>query len=473
MKSENKNFLLNVVYQCLTYIFPLITVSYVSHVLGVENIGIYSYTYSIVYIFMLFGMMGINNYGNRSVAKIRDDKNKLSIVFSTIYGLQLILFFVTLVGYIVYICFFCKNYILIATIQIIQLISIAFDVNWFFFGIEKFKLTITRNLIIKLISLVLIFVFIKDANDLWKYTLVMAISTLASQLYLVLNLRRFVDVQRPKIKNCMAHLKGALVLFIPVLAYSVYRVMDKTMMGFLSTMTELGCYENAERLINIPIAIINALGTVMLPRMAYLIHNDSENYKKKIFESMRLAMILATIMAFGLVLISDDICLLLFGEEFIKSGSIVKMLAITIILSGWANVIRTQYLIPNELDRIYVVSTIGGALVNLVLNSLLIGRYGSYGACIGTIAAELFVMGYQTYRIRRDLRIKLYFKELILSSFKSIIAVVVAWLIGGIVDNIVLRIVVEIVIAIVAFFILYYDFVVHEFFGLKRGILKK
>ena len=161
MRSENKNFLFNTVYQLLTFIIPLITTPYISRVLGVENVGIYSYTYSVVYMFMLAGMLGINNYGNRSIAAVRDDKEQMSRSFASIYLLQLGVCLVALIGYSIYLVFFCKEYKTIAVIQGLFLLSVCFDINWFYFGIEKFKLTIFRNLIIKLSSLALIFIFVK------------------------------------------------------------------------------------------------------------------------------------------------------------------------------------------------------------------------------------------------------------------------------------------------------------------------
>ena len=185
MKSENNNFIMNVVYQLLIYIFPLITTPYISRVLGVNNIGIYSYTYSIVNFFMLAAMLGMNNYGNREIARIRDDQTQMNRKFSSMYGLQLVTSTVTLAVYIFYVVFICRRYREIAAIHSIFLISTCFDVNWFYFGLEKFKLTISRNVLIRVISLVLIFFCVRTRNDLWIYTSIMGSATLISQLYLI------------------------------------------------------------------------------------------------------------------------------------------------------------------------------------------------------------------------------------------------------------------------------------------------
>lgn len=468
MKSENKNFLLNVAYQMLSYVFPLITVSYISRRLGVDNVGIYSYTYSIVYMFMLVAMLGINNYGNREIAKVRDDRDKISSLFWEIYRLQLLIVGIAIIAYILYIVFLCKNYKGIAIIQGLYLLSVCFDINWFYFGLEKFKLTITRNCIIKVASLILILCFIKTQDDLGRYTSIMAGSTVVSQLYLIISLHKFVDYKRNPLLDSLKHLKSCLILFVPVLAFGIYRVMDKTMIGAFSNVTELGYYENAERLINIPISIINALGTVMLPRMAYLLQNRKSDSRVVIYSSMKLALIMATVMAAGLFLISDDIAVVLFGDGFIKSGSIMRILSVTIIASAWANVIRTQYLIPMRMDRIYVTSTMGGAVVNLIFNMLLISKYGAYGACVGTIAAEYFVMLYQTIKVRKELDIARYSKLLIECVVKNGIIMLMAYSIGRLFSSIYIRLTVQISVAVLLFLGLNYRYIIFEFLGKKK-----
>ena len=470
MKSENKNFLLNVAYQMLTYIFPLITVSYISKRLGVDNVGIYSYTYSIVYMFMLVGMLGINNYGNREIAKVRDNREELSRVFWSIYRLQLMVVGVVIAGYLSYLFLWCKAYKEIAAIQFLYLVSVCFDINWFYFGLERFKLTITRNCIIKVLSLVLILCFVKSEGDLAVYTYIMAGSTVASQLYLIFSLHKYVNRVKTTIRDSLKHLKSCLILFVPVLAFGIYRVMDKTMLGSLSTVTELGYYENAERLINIPISVINALGTVMLPRMAYLLeHKTSEDSKKTIYASMKLALLLASVMATGLYLIADDVAVVLFGEQFLKSGSIIKILSVTILASAWANVIRTQYLIPMRMDRIYVTSTVGGAIVNLILNTLLIGKYGSYGACVGTIVAEYFVMLYQTIKVKAELDIGKYSVLLFEFIIKDVGIMVIAYSFGKLFGSIYIRLIVELFLAVLLFLGLNYKYIVFEFLGKEKA----
>lgn len=471
MKRENKNFLLNVCYQILVYVFPLITAAYVSRVLNAKNIGIYSYTYSIVYMFMLVAMLGISNHGNRSIAKARDDKEELSSTFWSIYYLQIIITGIVCAGYFLFLLLCTTENKLIFSLQSIFLFSVLMDITWFYSGLEKFKIIIGRNLLIKVISIILIFVFVRNEGDLWIYTLIMGASTFFSQACLVVILRKFVTFKKFSIKTTFAHLKSCLVLFIPVLAYGIYRVMDKIMIGSISSEMELGYYENAEKLVNIPIMLIMALGTVMLPHMANFFKEkgvDNIEYRSKIYDSMKLALIFATIAACGLVLIGKDIAIVLFGDEFKKSGFIICLLSVTIIASAWSNVIRTQFLIPTNKDAIYVMSTIMGAAVNLLFNFIFIPLYGAFGACIGTIAAEFSVMIYQSICVRRQLECVKYLKILFVNFGKALIIIGLAYLAAFQIANIILRLLVKILTAIVLFFLFNYKYVLYDFFGREK-----
>lgn len=467
MKQLNKNIIYNIIYQVFIYIIPLISVPYVSRVLGVNNIGIYSYTYSMVYYFMLFAMLGINNYGSRSIAKC-SEKKSLSNTFWEIYYLQFILTFIMLVAYILFILFVFKDYQIISCIQIINLISVFLDINWFYFGIENFKLTISRNIVVKSFSLMMIFLLVKSNSDLWIYTLIMAISTFVSQAYLWIMLKKYIffDVPRKKIvKKSFSHLKHVLVLFIPVIAYSIYRVMDKTMIGNIASTVELGYYENAEKIVNIPVSFLTALGTVMIPYMSKRANNNSQ-FINKINYAFELCFILIIPMFFGLLTIGEDFSVVFFGNEFLKSGRLIQLLSVTIIFIAIANIIRTSYLIPKEKDSIYVKSTVLGAICNIILNLIFIPLYGATGACIGTIVAEFCVWLYQFVSVKKELfdkNVDIY-KMFIQYMIKGLVMFFIIYLFKFIVFDIYLRLFLQITTAIVIWIIFNYNNVKNKFF---------
>lgn len=426
MSSTRKNLVYNTCYQILILVLPLITAPYISRVLGAEKIGVYSYTYSIVYYFMLIAMLGINNYGNREIAKARDDKEKLSKTFTSIYALQIIMSVLMTIFYFLYITLFVQENKVIAIIQGIYIISVMFDINWFFFGMEKFKLTVVRNSLIKILSLVLILTFVKQREDIYIYTLILAGSTLLSQLALWPFIKKYTKFVKIKIKDVTKHIKQCIILFIPIIALSVYKIMDKIMLGNMTDMLQVGFYENAEKIINIPMGVITALATVMLPKISNLIANgDEQRAEKYVKKSMEFEFMTSSAVAFGIIAIAQIFVPFFLGNEFYASSSIVQYLSITIIFISVASVIRTQYLIPYGKDTTFVVSLIVGAVLNLFINIILIPKFGAMGAAIGTIIAEFSVFAYQAYAVRKHLKIK----EYLVNGFKYILLGIIMCLI--------------------------------------------
>lgn len=406
MESLKKNFIYNIIYQILTIILPLITAPYIARVLGAENVGIYSYTYSIAYYFLIFAMLGISNHGNRMIAATRKDKDKMSVTFWSIYSIQFITFFISIIAYIIYLIGFARDNKIIFIIQTFYIFSGMFDISWLFFGLEKFKITVTRNIIIKLLTVVSIFLFVRDSNDLIAYTIIMVFGTLFSQVYLWRYIKKEVNKIQIDKKIIKENIRPILILFIPVLSFSIYKVMDKIMLGNMCNYTQVGYYNNAEKIINIPMGIITALGTVMLPRMSNLIASgDTKTSKKYINLSLKLVTLLASAIAFGLMGVSKVFTPIFFGKEFSACSPIITMLSITVFFVSWANVVRTQYLIPNHYDKVYISSTICGALINLILNIIFIPKYQAAGASIGTIAAEFTLMFIQIMAIRKKINV--------------------------------------------------------------------
>lgn len=455
MSNLKKNFIYNVAYQILILILPFVTVPYVSRVLGASGIGEYTFTYSIVYYFMICAMLGLNNYGNRTIAKVRDDKKKLSKTFKEIYIMQFFTTIIMVALYLIYILFICKRFLFISVLQSAYILSCVFDINWFYFGIEKFKITVTRNAVLKLLSLILIFLLVKDRNDIWIYTIILSGSTLLSQMILWPFLRKYITNVPIRISNVKKHFIPCLKLFLPVIAVAIYKIMDKTMIGFLSNISEVGFYENAEKIVSVPNAIIAALGTVMLPRMSNIYAKGQDKEAKKLIEkSMTAIMFLAFAMMFGLITVSKNFTIIFFGSEFVKSGTLIIYLSVTIIFLSWGNVIRTQYLIPKEMDKDYIISAFLGALVNLTLNFIFIPRYASIGACYGTIAAELIVMVYQTIAVSKYLPINKYINNTIPFIIKSIIMFVPIFMLNYIEMNVYVRLILQVVFGITIYSLL-------------------
>lgn len=404
--STKKNILYQMIYEILILILPFVTSPYISRIFGANGLGEYSYTYNIAGYFVLFAMLGIKNYGNRTIARTRDDEETLNKNFSNIFAIHLIVSVLCVLVYILYVRFFAemKTY---AAIQTIYVISAVFDISWFYFGIEKFKMTVIRSSIIKILNVVFIFIFVRKDTDLWKYCLIMALGMLISQVVLWIPLKRYVHIVKPDLKAMKIHIKPLIILFIPIIAISLYRFMDKIMIGMMSEKTELGYYENAEKVCNIPITVIASFGTVMLPKISNMISKSNDKLSGRYMKiSMRYIMLLALALAFGLAGISDTFSVVFWGKGFASCGNIIKLLSVTIPFIAFANILRTQYLIPYQMDKEYLISVILGAVANVVVNYLLIPSYGGIGASIGTISAEVIVCLSQSILVMEKIPMK-------------------------------------------------------------------
>ncbi len=394
--SLKKNYMYNIAYQVLLLILPLVTSPYLSRTIGADGVGVYSYSYSIAYYFVLFAMLGVNNYGSREVAGARDDYVKLRKTFWSIWILQAILTVASSILYLGYIFMLSENEHY-ALIWLPFVLSSALDVNWLLFGLEKFQLTVSRNFAIKLITFVLTFVLVRGPHALEAYLALMSLSMVASAAALWPYIIKRVRPIRVTMGEVLMHIKPNLVLFVPVIAVSLYTIMDKVMLGVFSTIEEVGYYENAFKITSLPFTLITALGTVMLPRVSNLFSQGrKEEGLRYMAPSIWLALLLSIAFSFGLISISPEFPDVFFGSGFSGCSPVMAVLALAMPFMAWANVIRTQWLIPTKNDRAYIVSVVCGAAVNIGVNLLLIKKIGALGAAVGSFSAEVAVCLVQT-----------------------------------------------------------------------------
>lgn len=390
MNKITKNILYQSSYQILILITPLITSPYISRVLGAESLGIYSYTYSIVNYFAILIMLGTNNYGNRSIAMVRQNKTQLSKTFWEIYFLQLIAALISIAGYLLYLILIKPHNMLISILQGIYLLSCALDINWFFFGMEEVKLTVIRNTFVKIISIISVFIFVKSSDDLAIYIFIMTGSMFISQMFLFSFLKRFVKFIKPTLSGIKQHIRPNLILFLPAIAWCIHHTLDKTMLGMLSDYRNSGYYYNVEKLISIPNGLITGIGLVMLPRVSNLIAKGKKEIGfEYLLKSINFMMFVSIAMMFGLIAISHEFVPLFFGNDFTDTIPLVAIMSVVLIIRTISEIIKSQYLIPNEKDRIYVIAMIASAITNFSLNLILIRHMGVFGAGIATVIAEL------------------------------------------------------------------------------------
>ena len=399
--------------QIINTVTPLITIPYLSRVLGPVPLGEYSYTFSIVSLFTMIAMLGNMNYGVREISIVRDDKIERSIIFKEIYCIQFACAIFALIAFIPCV-FLLKRYSLTLAIQSLWILNCFFDITWLYSGLERFKYIAIRGIIVKIIAVSCIFIFVKNSDDLWIYTLLMSLSFVIGNAILVININSIVDLkQRIRKDDLTKHFRATFFLFIPVAAASIFHLMDKIMLGSLSTMEQSGFYHNSDRLVSVPITIIVGLCNVMLSRMSYE-QKRNNDFESLFYNYSELIYAIGIAMAFGIGAVSNVFVPLFFGEGYEPCISLVKIFMFVMIVKTVSNVIMAMYIIPKKYDYIYVRSYIIGAVTNIIANYFLIYTLGlgALGATIGTLIAETTVVIVQLIMLRGKIRISLVFKQI-------------------------------------------------------------
>lgn len=426
MKSSvKKNYFYNVLYTIVNMLLPLITAPYLARVLGVNGVGQYAYAFSIAQYFVLIAKLGLVNYGTREISKEKD-KEKKSLIFSNLFYMQILSTIIVSMIYLFYIFALSGEQKNISFIFFFWIFLSFFDIDWFWFGEEEFKKVSIRNIVIKIISVVCVFIFVKKETDLLLYTFIMVMGYIIGYIFIWRGIKKYVTFSKIDFLIIKKHFIPCLIMLIPVLSLNIYRSMDKVMLGAISGMSETGIYENGEKLIYCLSSLISSLGTVMMPKISYLVEKkDESKIQDYIINSLKYMMILTSVMSFGLMAISDNVIIFLFGNEFAKSSVVLFLCAPTLIFMGWSNVIRTQYIIPHKKDDIYIKSITFGCLINLFVNFLLIPKLSVSGAVIGTLIAELSVPLYQFIRLKKELPFLKYIKAVYIYPIIGLVMLIV------------------------------------------------
>lgn len=391
--SIKKNLLLSTAYQVLTMLTPLITTPYISRVLGVGGIGIYSYTYSIESYFSMFAALGTVSYGSREIARNRNDRKRYSLLFWEVELLTILTTSVCLILWGILVAISTK-YKLYYTILSFYLIATMFDISWLYAGIEQFRYTVVQNSIFKLLGIIALFIFVKDKSHVAVYTLIMSLSMLLGNLSMWIYLPKFIDKVQLKNIHLMHHIKEILIYFIPTIATSIYTVLDKTLIGAITqNSNENGYYEQATRIINMAKSVtFSGLNSVLGARISYLYAEKKfGEIKEKIDISIDYILFMGIGIIFGIFGVSERFVPLFFGDGFKKAGQLLKLLCPAVVIIGISNCLGAQYYTPAGLRKQSAKYIIIGSLVNLIFNVIFISRYASYGAVIATLIAELTI----------------------------------------------------------------------------------
>lgn len=447
-----KNFLYNISYQIFLLIVPLLTTPYVNRVIGATGVGINSFTSSIATYFILAGSIGLAIYGNREIAYARNNKNKMSSIFWEIQILRMTMMIIAILLYIIFI-FFNRKYQTYYLIQGITLVAAVFDISWFFQGIENFRVTVLRNMAVKILSVVLIFTVIKSSKDLGLYIFIIGLSSLLGNLTLWLYLKEYIEKIKIKNLNIIRHLAPSLVLFIPQIATQVYMVLNRSMLGGMVSVEASGFYYNADQLVKIAMSVATAIVTVMLPRVA---NTFADGNMEKVHYYLRMSFkyvsFLSIPIMFGLDSISIKLAPWFLGNEFSSVGKLIILESPVIILIGWSGVIGTQYLLPIGENKKFTKSVSYGALMNIILNVPFIILWKTEGAVISTVISELTVTIVQLYYVKDRINIGKLFNGIYKYFISGLVMFVVTYFLNSILNFTIFTLVLEILLGVLIYF---------------------
>lgn len=405
MSNIRKNIIYQTIYRVITILSPIITSPIIARALGAQKLGLFSATLAYVNYFQLLSILGVENYGNRSIAASQGNRKEQQTLFWNIYAAQVLSCFFAIALYFLSFIFLPKERIPIYIFQGVWLIGSLSNINWYFFGTEQFKLTVTRSIIVKIFTVVSIVLFIHSTDDLLIYVLIMAGDTVLSNLSVWPFLKKSISFEMPNWVKVKTHIKPMIILFIPILAISVFHIMDKSMLDWLGTEIDSGFYYSADKVINLPLSIITAIGTVMLPRISNEYSKGNTKLVKSIlYKSTELTIFLSCAIGVGIAAIANEFIPLFFGKGFETCISLVYWFIPVLFAKAIGDLIRTQYMIPSHMDKKYTISVAMGALVNLLSNYIFIIRFGALGAVIGTLIAEWTVTILQLWFTRKHIR---------------------------------------------------------------------
>ena len=403
-----KNYLYNLSYQILTIILPIITVPYVTRIFTSEVLGNYIFYNSIVSYFSLFAILGIGVYGTKQIAAASD----VSSTFWNIYAIQLIASILAIVVYLIVVFSIPQMSGVIPLIVGITLFANMMDISWLFSGKEDFKKITIRNIVVRLIGVISIFTFVKSSDDLYLYVFLIVIFDFLGQFVMWVPAKKFIKRPSFNAKVIKKNLHPIVLLFLPQVAISLYVVLDRTLLGLLGSYSDVGIYEQGQKLISILLKVVSSLGVVMLPRVANLL---SERRDKEAQNMVKFSFILYNLiifpMIFGLISVNEVFVKLFLGQNFQDVKYVLYVIVFNIMFVGWTNILGYQVLVVRNKNKEFMLSTTIPAFVSVAVNIAVIPFFGYIGASITSVVVETLVFAIQWYYSRNIINKNLLFNK--------------------------------------------------------------
>ncbi len=431
-KSIKINFLYNILLNVSKVIFPLITAPYVSRVLEPDGVGLFNFANTYASWFALFAALGIPYYGLREVAKIREDIDEQTKFISEIISISVIATFVCSILMLLTLFFvpqLNENYVIFLVSGII-LYTTPLKVDWFFQGKEDFGYITVRSLVIKTLSVVLLFLLVREKSDLLIYVTLNAAAVVLNEIW------NFIKLYQSGIHPYFTlsggrHIKPLFILFSSSIAISVYTILDTLMLGFMADYNEVGYYNCATHLSKALVPIVTSLAAVALPRVAKL--KEEKNWDEinlLMNKSFSIVSFLSFPIAFGVMVVAPMFVPLFFGEQFYGTIIPLQIIIFTVVAIGFNNLTGIQVLLGFGLDKAFLYSLLTGTVSNFVLNLFLIPNYGAKGAAFASVLAEVLILSVMLFFIYQKTPIRFVnFEDTIINIFLSLSFVPIAYII--------------------------------------------
>lgn len=422
--SIKKNFFFNLLLTLSNVVFPILTFPYVSRVLGPNGIGKVQFVSSFVQYFVFLAALGIPVYGIREVAKVRDNSDELKKIFSALLLLNIFTTILVSIAYFITIYFVTtlrEDFIFYGVASTMLLLGFS-SIDWFFLGIEKFKFIAFRSIGVKLLFIILLYVFVNEKTDVLPYLWIITGGTLVNNIWNLFLVFKFIDFKGISLDFLKMHLKPLFYIFATVLAASVYSSLDVILLGFLKGFKDVGYYSSGAKINRMCVPFLSALGVVLMPQIAKAFREqNNERIKLLIKESFEFVIILGVPMVFGLIILAPEIVILFSGHQFSPSIITMQITAPVVLIIGISTICSVLILTPASKDKQNAIAVVGGLIVSLISNCVLIPFYGYLGATISNVLAEFTVMSFFAFFafkvIKFKFDIKLFLNSLFISLF--------------------------------------------------------
>lgn len=424
-KSLKKNAILNIIKTIMRMIFPLISLPYASRVLMPEGIGAVSFSQNVVIYFSVLAYFGTNVYGIREASKIRDNKEELSKFVQEILVINIVMIVVSYLLFFLAIFTIQKfdNYTALLIICSSNIFFGVIGIDWLYTAEEDFFYIAVRTIFFQFVSIILLFTLVKEKNDTLWYATISVFTTMGSNVLNFFNSRRYVCYKKYKL-NIKKHFKPLFYFFLSDVSIKIYAALDTTILGFFSSDEEVGIYYLAASLCRIIAAVFIAACAVIMPRMSYYAKDGNKTqFKELAYDNIELLLLVSIPSMAMLIFFGKQIVLIAFGQYYLNSIPLIYIMTPIITFAGFAQIFGLQILTAFSMEKKLLLSYVMGAILNIILNLILVPNFMSYGTAISTIIAEITVPLIQMYYSRDIINLKkiisLAFKYIVPTLFMS------------------------------------------------------